>query len=123
AVIEAMRGTRTEVAGFLDAAEAHGWEVRLPISAAATPNGTVTAEAWDALSAPVLKALDEPFDGILIAFHGAMVAEGADDAEGDLLTRIRAKIGPAVPIAITLDLHANVTEAMCRHADIVVAYR
>lgn len=122
-VIQAMRGTRTEIAGFLDAAEAYGWDVRLPISAAATPNGTVTEEAWEALTRPVLDALAEPFDGILIAFHGAMVAEGADDAEGELLTRIRERIGPKVPIAITLDLHANVTETMCRHADIVIAYR
>ncbi len=123
AVAKAMRGTRTEMGGFLDAAQAYGWEVRHPISAAATPNGTVTADAWAALTKPVMDALEEPFDGILIAFHGAMVAEGADDAEGELLTHIRARIGPDVPIAITLDLHANVTQTMCRHADIVIAYR
>lgn len=123
AVAQAMRGTRSEMGGFLDAAEAYGWEVRHPISGAATPSGTVTADAWAALTRPVMEALEEPFDGILIAFHGAMVAEGADDAEGDLLSRIRARIGPDVPIAITLDLHANVTETMCRHANIVIAYR
>ena len=123
AVAKAMRGTRSEMGGFLDAAAEYGWQVRHPISAAATPSGTVTAEAWAALTQPVMEALDESFDGILIAFHGAMVAEGADDAEGELLARIRAKVGTRLPIAITLDLHANVTDAMCRHADIVVAYR
>ena len=122
-VAEAMRGTRSEMGGFLDFAEKHGWDVLHPISAAATPSGTVTAEAWKALTDPVLDALDQKVDGILLALHGAMVAEGADDAEGELLSRIRAKVGPDVPIAITLDLHANVTETMCRHSNVVIAYR
>ena len=52
-----------------------------------------------------------------------MVTEDADDAEGDLLARLRARIGPDVPIAITLDLHANVSQAMAEHADIILAYR
>lgn len=76
AVAKAMQGTRSEMGGFLDAAAEYGWQVRHPISAAATPSGTVTAEAWAALTRPVMETLDEPFDGILIAFHGAMVAEG-----------------------------------------------
>ncbi|MCC7271968.1 MAG: M81 family metallopeptidase [Alphaproteobacteria bacterium] len=123
AVATAMRGTRSEMGGFLDAADKYGWEVVHPISAAATPSGLVTADAWAALTGPVIAACDGRIDGVLLALHGAMVAEGADDAEGDLLTRIRAKLGPDVPIAITLDLHANVTETMCRHANIVIAYR
>lgn len=64
-----------------------------------------------------------PFTGVLLSLHGAMVTEDQDDAEGDLLRRLREKIGPDVPIAITLDLHGNVSEAMAGMADIVITYR
>ncbi|HLI13346.1 MAG TPA: M81 family metallopeptidase [Alphaproteobacteria bacterium] len=123
AVPGAFRGTRSEMGAFLDAAEEHGWAPAHPVAAAATPSGTVTAAAWESLSGAVIAALDRPFDGILLALHGAMVAEGAEDAEGDLLARIRARVGAKVPIAITLDLHANVTDRMAAHANIIIAYR
>src|SRR5579875_2528546 len=52
----------------------------------------------------------------LLALHGAGVAEDADDLEGDLLGKLRADVGPTVPVVVTLDLHANVTLEMARHA-------
>ncbi len=64
-----------------------------------------------------------PFDGVLINLHGAMATVDYDDAEGELLKQLRAVIGPDVPVAITLDLHANVTDLMTEHADIICAYR
>jgi microcystin degradation protein MlrC len=123
AVPAAFRGTRSEMGAFLDAADAHGWRLSHPVAAAATPSGRVTTEAWAELSGAVLAALDDKPDGILLALHGAMVTETADDAEGDLLARIRARVGDEVPIAITLDLHANVTDRMAEHANIIIAYR
>ena len=64
-----------------------------------------------------------PLDGMLVALHGAMCAEGADDAEGALLEVIRGIVGDSLPLCLTLDLHANVTERMCRLADAVIGYR
>ena len=123
AIPAAFRNTSSEIGAFLDAALTRGWELVHPVAAAATPSGLVSAEAWDELSGLVLAALDRPLDGILLALHGAMVTETADDAEGDLLARIRGKLGPDVPIAVTLDLHANVTERMAEHANVITAYR
>ncbi|MDF1749875.1 MAG: M81 family metallopeptidase, partial [Alphaproteobacteria bacterium] len=62
-------------------------------------------------------------DGLYLDLHGAMVCEHLQDGEGELLRRIRALVGPELPIAVSLDLHANVTEAMVRHADVLDIYR
>ena len=66
---------------------------------------------------------EDPFDAVLLSLHGAMVAEGYDDAEGELLSRIRAIVGPKVPVMATLDLHANVTIKMAENANALVTYR
>jgi len=123
AVPKAFRGTATEMGAFIAAADQHGWTLRHPIAAAATPAGKVTKAAWDELSGALLAEVDDKVEGILLALHGAMVTESTDDAEGELLARIRQKIGPDVPIAITLDLHANVSDRMAEHANIIIAYR
>lgn len=123
AIPAAFRGTRSEMGAFLDAADAHGWTLVHPVAAAATPSGVVTRGAWADLSGALLAALDPRPDGILLALHGAMVTETADDAEGDLLARIRERVGEAVPIAVTLDLHANVTGRMAALANALISYR
>jgi len=123
-IAKAFSGTRTEMGAHLDAAKKYGWKLVCPLAAAATPGGKTPAKDWAHLSSTVIEACREgPFDGVLLALHGAMVTEDRDDAEGDLLRRLREKIGPEVPIAITLDIHANVSDAMARLANIIVAYR
>jgi microcystin degradation protein MlrC len=94
--------------------------VRLP----AWPAGRVTAETFCWLRDELLTSLRHalPVDGVLLALHGAMAAEGAPDVEGELLTELRAILGPAIPLVATLDLHANVTERMVRAADVLVLY-
>ncbi len=64
-----------------------------------------------------------PIDGALLHLHGAMVAESHEDAEGELLSRLRGRLGPAAPIVVTLDLHANVTQRMADNANALIAYR
>lgn len=123
-ISQAFSGTRSEMGAHLDAARKYGWELVQPIAAAATPGGKTPAEDWAHLSGLIIEACDRgPFDGVLLALHGAMVTEDQDDAEGDLLRRLRDRLGPQVTVAITLDLHANVSDAMARLADIVVSYR
>jgi microcystin degradation protein MlrC len=124
-ILPFFRGTRTELGALIDLAPRLGWTLVPAVAANATPSGTVTAETWELLSGTLLKAAREsgPIDGVVLALHGAMVTETADDAEGDLLERLRAVLGPDVPIAITLDLHANVTDKMAANANAIIAYR
>jgi len=123
-IVKAFAGTRAELGAHLDAARKYGWELVQPIAAAATPGGKTPAVAWAHLSGAVIEACSQgPFAGILLALHGAMVTEDQDDAEGNLLLRLREKLGEKIPIAITIDIHANVSNAMARLANIVIAYR
>src|SRR5439155_15868687 len=63
-----------------------------------------------------------PVDGVLLALHGALVADGAPDVEGAVLAALREVVGAGVPIVATLDLHANVTRRMVEAADALVLY-
>lgn len=121
----AYAGTNTEIAGFLDACERHGWQPVLSAVADATPSGRVTREAFDTIAGHILKTIDgmgRP-DAILLQLHGAMVAEEHDDGESALLSLIRRKVGRGVPIGVTHDLHANVTDLTGELADVLVSYR
>nr|WP_281288619.1 M81 family metallopeptidase [Mesorhizobium intechi] len=62
-------------------------------------------------------------DGALFELHGAMVAEGCEDLEGEILARLRTVLGPDSPIVATLDLHANVTAKMAANASALIAVR
>ena len=64
-----------------------------------------------------------PVDAVLLFLHGAMVADGYEDCEGDILTRVRARVGPGIPIGAELDLHCHVTPTMLDTADILVGYK
>lgn len=121
----AYTGTNTEIAGFMDACEKYGWEPVLAVAADATPSGLVTQEAFDAVTGHMAEAIESkgPFDAILLQLHGAMVAEGHDDGESAVLTIIREMVGPEIPIGVTHDLHANVTDLTAELADVIVSYR
>ena len=123
----AARGhANTELGGFLEVAREHQWEVIHVLSASANPGGPVTRDAFERLSGAIVAAAQEHqarLSGILLGLHGAMVTEFCEDGEGELLARLRAVVGPNLPIAITLDLHANVTRAMCALANIIVSYQ
>ena len=114
----------TELAGFLEIGRNYGWHIDHVLSAGAGPGGKVTCSAFDWLADPIVAAARAgAYDGILLGLHGAMVTDFSEDGEGELLRRLRAVTGDGIPIAITLDLHANVTAAMCELADIIVSYK
>lgn len=121
----AYRGTRSAMGGSLEAAEKFDWTLIHPISASANPSGVVTRAAFDELCDTLIAAAraQGPIDGALLHFHGAMVAEDHEDAEGEMLARLRGAIGAAAPVIVTLDLHANVTHAMTEHASALIAFR
>lgn len=125
-VLESQRGVGTEVGAFLQVFEAREDVEIVPVLVLnATPSGPVTAEVYDFVTEAVTKALREqgPFDAVLIGYHGAMVADGHSDGEGDMLEKIRQIVGPDVPIMASMDLHANVTEKMARNATALVPYK
>ena len=96
------------------------------VSAHATPGATVSREAFDHIAGIICAAATEhraTLDGILLSLHGSMVPSFCEDGEGELLRRLRAIVGPDLPIAVTLDLHAMVTPAMVEQAQILVSYK
>ncbi len=120
-----FRNTKTEIGGLLDAADRYGWELIPALAANATPSGRLTVETWAFIRDGIVDALKSAgrVDGICLACHGAAVAATSDDPEGELLEAIRAVVGPDVPIAMTLDLHANVTDRMARLSSALISYR
>jgi len=126
AAIERTRQANTHLAGFLDVAEAAGWQVRHVLSTYAEPAGLVTRDAFERLGGAIVTAAAAArgeLDGILLGLHGAMVTEDHQDGEGELLARLRRAVGPDLPIGITLDLHANVSRRMAELADVIVSYK
>jgi microcystin degradation protein MlrC len=125
AIAPRFRGTRTEIGGLLDYADKAGWELVPAVAANATPSGKLTRETWETIRDKILAraAAAGTIDGAVLALHGAMVSETEDDAEGALLEALRGVLGPAVPIAVTLDLHANATPRMARNANALISYR
>ncbi len=105
-----------------------GHELIESVSAFAMPGGVTVRAVYEALRDEILADLRTalaagPVDGLLLILHGAMVADGYPDCEGDLLFRVREIVGPAIPVGVELDLHCHFTELMRRSADAVVAYK
>jgi microcystin degradation protein MlrC len=137
---------RTEVAGFLRNAELSGmrfavdrhhalgrlgrnrsrFELAPLLSTAAKPSGKVTRAAYEWIRDELCERLRQamPVDGVFLALHGSMQAEGCDrrTPEEELLGLVRAEVGPDVPIAATFDLHAHLTPGIVREADVLCPY-
>ncbi|MDG5467895.1 M81 family metallopeptidase [Deltaproteobacteria bacterium IMCC39524] len=124
AAVKERGAENTELAGFLDAGRVHDWKVTHVLSAAAGPSGKIRRKAFDWLCEPILASLKKhSFDGLLLGLHGAMGLDFCEDGEGELLRRVRSVVGNEMPIAITLDPHANVSEQMCALVDIIVSFK
>ena len=124
--LAARADANTDLAGFMDVARLHGWQTLHALSASAPPAGPVTRDAFDRLAGEIVGLTRENLarlDGLLLCLHGAMVTDFCQDGEGELLERLRAVVGKDLPIAITLDPHANVTNKMCDLANIIVSYK
>jgi microcystin degradation protein MlrC len=124
-IVETFRGTGTCLGGMIEAAERLGATLVPSVAAAASPAGKVTSEIYAHVKGRLLADLSAagPLDGVLLDLHGAMVPEGIDDGEGDLIRAVREVVGPAIPIAVTLDFHGNLGADMFRHADLLHGYK
>jgi microcystin degradation protein MlrC len=124
-VLKVMRGINVGLAGFVEAAEANGWEMIPTIACGASPSAHVTEDAFERIVTVMVEGIRAagPLDAVYLDLHGAMVTEHLDDGEGEILGRVRRVIGNDVPLVASLDLHANVTPEMVAHADALIAYR
>ncbi len=122
AVYDLFKGTGTGLGGFLDVADESGMDIVTPIAANAPPSGRVHADAYETMCGAICDAVAAGCDVCFLDLHGAMVAETTDDGEGTLLKRIR-DIAPDLPIAISLDLHANLTQTIIDNCDVIVGYK
>jgi len=113
-----------EVGGFLEGAKRYDFEAVPTAMGWATPAGPVTDEVFDHLVDAITTGclLAKP-DGVLLALHGAMVTPKHPDADAEVLRRVRAAIGPKIPLAVSLDFHGNPTPQMAETANIIVAYQ
>lgn len=120
-IVARLSGTATEMGGFIDAAKRRRWTLLPRVAAACGPSGPLRAEDWARLRR---RMLDDPApcDGVLLALHGAMVTEDSADPEGELVAALRQRLGPAVPIVVTVDMHANLGLRMVEAADAVFPY-
>jgi microcystin degradation protein MlrC len=119
----------TQFAGPLWAArervKSDGWTLIEGLVAGAQPSGTTTRSAYETLRDELLGDLKAalPVDLVVLGLHGAMIADGYDDCEGDLLERVRRIVGPKVIVGAELDPHNHLTAAMIDNADLLVAYK
>ena len=123
AAVRAYRGTGSGLGAYLDLAAREGAEVVMPIAAGAPPSRPVEDAAYEHMAGVICEAVSKGgYDGIMLDLHGAMVTESLEDGEGELLRRIRA-VDPATPVAVALDMHANLYDAIVDNATVVTGYR
>src|SRR5437762_8086304 len=123
AAVKAYRGTGSGLGAYLDLAERERAEIVLPIAAGAPPSRPVDDEAFEHMASVMCEVVAKGgYDGIMLDLHGAMVTEAHEDGEGELLRRIRA-IDAKTPIAVSLDMHTNLYDAMVDNATILAGYR
>lgn len=105
--------------------EADGHQVVESLCAFCQPAGRTVKRVYEDLRDSLLRDAQAamPLDAVQLFLHGAMVADGYDDCEGDLLARIREIVGPDVPIGVELDLHCHFTELMRRSADVLICFK
>lgn len=123
AILDRHATAHTSVAGLLTAAGPDVDVVPL-LYASMTPSGLITDEAFEALVGEMIDLLiaGGPWDGVLLALHGAAVTAAYPDADGEVLRRVRAVVGPDTPVGAVLDMHANVSPEMAAAADVLVAF-
>ena len=121
-IVERFTGVNTPIGGFIEGAEAHGFEVVPTMLAEAFPSAPTPRPIFDRLVGELVDGIEAAgaIDGVLLELHGAMVAEGIDDAEGHILAAVRRLVGPDMPIVGQLDIHSNVSQGMIEAADVLI---
>jgi len=124
-MIEGVKGYNIPIAGAVKGLTELGHGI-VPLAwAAAPPCSYVEREAYERIAGMIVEDLQQalPVDAVYLDLHGAMVADDHQDGEGELLARVRAVVGPDLPVVTSLDYHANLTPEMAHHATAMVGYR
>jgi len=124
-IFERAVGINLGVSGVLAQGAEFGWTMVPIMWCGAIPSAHVEKDAYERIASEIIDRIRAagPLDGIYLDLHGAMVCDHLDDGEGELISRVRSVVGPSVPIAVSLDLHGNVTSRMVEQADVLVAFR
>ena len=123
-VLPVWREAHHEMGGFILGGEAFDYEVFPTVMAWATPAGPVADAVLDEVTDRIIAdCRSTSIDGLLVALHGAMVTPKHPSADTEVLRRLRAALGPELPIVASLDFHGNVSPAMAEYANALVGYQ
>jgi microcystin degradation protein MlrC len=124
-IVRDYAGSHATMAGFLQARETYGVDVVPLLFTFTDPTGTITADAFERICGEMLGMLRDqgPWDGVLLAQHGAAVSAEYPDMDGEVAARVRAIVGPGVPIGMAPDMHANLSQKMVDNTTAIVVYR
>ena len=124
AILDVFAGTNSEIGGMIEAARELGVHLVPSIFGGALPSGKVKRSALDYFVDRICLQVRQTsgVNGVLLALHGAMVAEGLDEADAHVLRQVRRVLGPSRPLVATFDSHANLSEAAVRTADLLIGY-
>ncbi|MEJ8475716.1 M81 family metallopeptidase [Roseibium algae] len=124
-LLERCQGVNIGISGAVVFGNHANWDLVPLLWAAAIPSAHVDEIAFEKILRDLILRLEAAgdLDGVYLDLHGAMVCQHIDDGEGEIIARVRAVVGPDVSVAVTLDLHGNVTQKMVTESDVMVAYR
>lgn len=117
-------GTNTSAGGVIDACQELGLQLTPTFHSHATSTATIPSNVFERMMSKILEGIKAalPVDGVILTQHGAMVVEGAVEGDAEVVRRVRQLVGPDVPIAVTLDFHANIGPNLVGAADLIVGY-
>ncbi|MEX1211330.1 MAG: M81 family metallopeptidase [Balneolaceae bacterium] len=112
-------------AGYIAQARKQNVNLYAGLMAGATPMGPVTDHAFETMLERLIETLKEgpELDGIILHLHGAMVVESFPSGDEEIVRRVREAFGEEMPIAVTHDFHANITEETVRLSDILITFK
>ena len=124
-IVEHYAPTYHEIAGFIAGAKEFDYELIPLFSAHATPSGPLAADTYEALVDRLVESIRraKSSDGLLLALHGAMVAEGYPHADAETVRRVRDIVGPNFPVVVTHDFHGNVPEQLVKDTTALIIYK
>jgi microcystin degradation protein MlrC len=117
-----FENTNTPMAAYLDIARRENAEVVTPVAAESWPSCKSSRATFETLVRPIEDAVRAGCDAVFLDLHGAMVIDDCDDAEGEIVQRLR-RIAPEVPIAVTLDYHTNLSHVLVDSATVITGYK
>lgn len=123
-IVAGFRGSNTVFGGFIDSCDRHGSAMVPIVAVDVPPSGPVSDTAFEQFADEIVDGLAATagLDGVLLHLHGAMATHLRQDPDSELLRRIRERLGAQLPLALALDLHANIAPETCRLADLVCGF-